>query len=230
MLREIERYTGQRIEPMRMPSRADVAARRVALFKESLRGALAEGGLDPYLALVQEVAEEGPFEMAEVAAAAARLAGRERPLAVSVEPEAPERAPGDGGTVRLFLNAGRESGVRAADIVGAIANETGVPGADIGGIEIFDRFAFLELPARHAERVMSRMAGVRIRNRPVTVTLAVPRGQIPDAPPGDAGERGGRPRKRPGGWTRTPARTAERAARRPEGRASRPRDRKPRRG
>src|SRR5688500_7705408 len=33
LLREIERFTGQPIQPMRLPSQADVAARRVALFK-----------------------------------------------------------------------------------------------------------------------------------------------------------------------------------------------------
>src|SRR4030095_5324076 len=34
MLQDVERFTNHRIEPMRMPSQADVAARRVAIFKE----------------------------------------------------------------------------------------------------------------------------------------------------------------------------------------------------
>ncbi|HBL27137.1 MAG TPA: RNA helicase, partial [Acidobacteria bacterium] len=66
--------------------------------------------------------------LAVVAAAAAYLARRERPLELAVEPETSGFLPSaDGGMVRLFLNAGRQAGVRPADIVGAIANEAGVP-------------------------------------------------------------------------------------------------------
>src|SRR6185369_4018004 len=49
MMQDIERFTGQRLLPMKMPTRADVAARRMALFKESIRKTLAEGDLDLYL-------------------------------------------------------------------------------------------------------------------------------------------------------------------------------------
>ncbi len=90
MLQDIERFTGQRVEPMKMPTPADVAARRSELFKESLRKAIGEGELELYLTLVEDLVEEG-FEIAEIAAAAAYLARRERPLVeVAVEPEARE--------------------------------------------------------------------------------------------------------------------------------------------
>lgn len=134
MKREIERYTGQRIEPMRMPTAADVAARRVALFKERVVRTLKDEDLDLYLSLVEELAEESGCDMAEIAAAAALLAGGDKPLEVAPEPE-PERLaePGD-GMVRLFFDVGRRSKVSPADIVGAVANEAGVPGRAIGTI------------------------------------------------------------------------------------------------
>jgi ATP-dependent RNA helicase DeaD len=53
-LRLIERFTGHKIAPMRMPSAADVAARRASLFKQRLREAAADDGLEPYLTLVEE--------------------------------------------------------------------------------------------------------------------------------------------------------------------------------
>ncbi|HEY4593764.1 MAG TPA: DEAD/DEAH box helicase, partial [Thermoanaerobaculia bacterium] len=73
MMQDIERFTGQRITPMKMPTQADVAARRVALFKDSIRRSVAEGDLDLYLSLVEELVEEG-LDLAEIAAGAARLA------------------------------------------------------------------------------------------------------------------------------------------------------------
>jgi ATP-dependent RNA helicase DeaD len=185
LLKLIERFTGQKIAPMRMPSAADVAARRVALFKDQLRAAAKDDGLEPYLSLVEELVEEG-LDVAEIAAAAARLARAGRPLDAASDPEpVPGAVEADGGMVRLFIDAGREAGVRPADIVGAIAGETGIPGQAIGAIDLYDRFAFVEVPAEHAERVVAGMRRVKIRNRPVTVKLATPRGSQgpPEHPP-----------------------------------------------
>src|SRR6185436_3191508 len=93
MMREIERYTGTPIKPMKMPTRADLAAKRVQVFKENVRKTIQEGDLDLYLELVESLAEEGPFDIAEVAAAAARIANGSRSLAVPAEPEPTVAAP-----------------------------------------------------------------------------------------------------------------------------------------
>jgi hypothetical protein len=55
--------------------------------------------------------------------------------------------------VRLFIDAGRTSGIGPGDIVGAIANEADVPGKAIGAIDISDRFTFLEVPAEYRDRI-----------------------------------------------------------------------------
>lgn len=179
MLREIERYTGQRIEAMKMPSKADVAARRIALFKENIRRILVEEELDLYLTLVEELVEEGGFDMAEVAAAAARLARGDKPLEVAIEPE-PEQTPRtEDGMVRLFINAGRRNGIRPSDIVGAIANEAGIPGKVIGAIDIYDRFTFVDVPAQYRDQVLKRMARSSIRNQAIDIRVAT--GEAPDA-------------------------------------------------
>ncbi|MFL6228869.1 MAG: DEAD/DEAH box helicase [Pyrinomonadaceae bacterium] len=172
MMREIERYTGQRIEPMRLPTGADVAARRVALFKERILKTLKEAQLELYLSLVEELAEESGRDVAEIAAAAAYLAGGDKPLEVGLEPE-PEQLgrPGD-GLVRLFIDVGRLSRVGPSDIVGAIANEAGVPGKAIGAIDVHDRFTLVELPVEFVGQVLERMKGKRIRNHNANVRLA----------------------------------------------------------
>ena len=171
MMTEIERYTGQRITPMKMPTQADVAARRVALFKDNIRSTVEEGDLDLYLSLVEELVEEG-LDLAEIAAAAARLARGDKPLEVEVEP-APERiARTEDGMVRLFIDAGSRAGVRPGDIVGAIANEAGVPGKAIGSIDIYDDFTFVELPSQFRDQVLQRMARATIRGRPVEIRVA----------------------------------------------------------
>jgi ATP-dependent RNA helicase DeaD len=173
MMSEIERYTGQRITPMKMPTQADVAARRVALFKESIKKTIEEGDLDLYLTLVEELVGEG-LDLAEVAAAAARLARGDKPLDVEVEPEPAAMARAEDGMVRLFLDAGSRAGVRPGDIVGAIANEAGIPGRAIGSIDIYDSFTFVELPTQYRDQVLTRMARATIRGRPVGIRVATP--------------------------------------------------------
>jgi ATP-dependent RNA helicase DeaD len=201
LLKAIERYTGTRITATRMPTAADVAARRVKLLKDELRAAAAGDGLEPYLALVEELGEEGGLDMTQIAAAGARLAAGEKSLGVAVEPEPPLPAAADGGMVRLFVDAGRQAGVRPADIVGAIAGEADVPGSAIGAIDIYDRFTFVEVPAELAEQVLQRMRRVKLRNRPVTVKPATPPavGTLPRAHPRASARAGrsGRPRRRP---------------------------------
>lgn len=78
MMRDIEHYMRTTIKPMKLPTRADIAARRLAQFKDKLRRNAEQRDLDPYLGLVEELVAEGTFDMAEVAAAAARLANESR--------------------------------------------------------------------------------------------------------------------------------------------------------
>src|SRR5215212_2156257 len=193
MKRDVEGYTGQRIEPMRAPTQADVAARRVALFKERILKALESEELDLYLSLVEELAEESGRDMAEIAAAAAHLAGGDKPLEVALEPEPEQLGQTGDGMVRLFIDVGRQARVGPSDIVGAIANEAGVPGRDIGAIDIHDRFTLVELPAEYVAQVLKRMKGSRIRNYNANIRVAA-RGEAEraDAPLARAAKRAGK--------------------------------------
>jgi ATP-dependent RNA helicase DeaD len=175
MLRDIERFTGQRIEPVKMPSQGELTARRISQFKEQIVDTLEAEDLELYLNLVTELSQESGRDLAEIAAAAARLARGDRPLEVALEPVRPEVTYADEGMVRLFIDAGHASGVRPKDIVGAIANEAGVPGKAIGEIEIFDRFSFVDVRSEYLERVLDRMSGSIIRSRDARIRLATSR-------------------------------------------------------
>ena len=214
MLQEIERFTGRPIEPMSMPSAADVAARRKELFKDALRRAAEGEDLDLHMSVIEELVEEG-MDLSVLAAAAASLARRDRPVEADViEPPSREPRPARDGMVRLFVDAGRLAGVRAGDLVGAIANEAGLPGREIGAIDIHDRFSLVEIPERHHERVIERMSRATLRGRPVQIRRA---GDAEPSPPpawdrdrqGPATAAG--PRPSPSPKPRTPSRPAGRS-------------------
>jgi ATP-dependent RNA helicase DeaD len=180
MLRMIESFTGQRLTPARVPSKADVAARRMALFKERILKSVNDEGLELYLTLVEELAEESGCDMSEIAAASARLASGDKLLVVPVEPEPRDVPATDGGMSRLFIEVGRSAGVRPADIVGAIANEAGIPGKVIGAIDIYDDFTFVDVPSAYQDQVVSAMAGARIRNQVTNMRPATARDPVPE--------------------------------------------------
>jgi ATP-dependent RNA helicase DeaD len=80
----------------------------------------------------------------------------------------PEQRRRDGGDVtRLYVPLGRKAGVRPGDLVGAIANEAGIDSADIGAIEIADRFSLVEVPDQSADEIIRALRGTTIRGKRV---------------------------------------------------------------
>ncbi|NKE59259.1 ATP-dependent helicase, partial [Lentzea sp. PSKA42] len=78
------------------------------------------------------------------------------------------RGPSEGMT-RLFLGAGRSSGIRPQDIVGAITGETKLKGRDIGAIEIADRFSLVEVPGASANDVIEQLRDATIKGKRITI-------------------------------------------------------------
>ena len=83
--------------------------------------------------------------------------------------QAPNIGSGGGGITRLFVGAGRAAGMRPGDLVGAITNEAGLRGGDIGAIQIADGFSLVEVPEAAAEHVISALRAATIKGQKVNV-------------------------------------------------------------
>jgi hypothetical protein len=74
---------------------------------------------------------------------------------------------------RLFSGAGTRSGIRPADLVGAIAGETGVPGTMLGPIKIAETFSLVDVPEEFAAEIIGRMKNANLRaSRPQSGAIA----------------------------------------------------------
>jgi ATP-dependent RNA helicase DeaD len=191
MLKTIERVTKQRIHMEKVPTIADLRARKLELTRAALHESLLEDDLEHFRVVVETLTDE--FDVMEVALAAVKLA-HEASGAAADEEEIPEYVPRAGGTgerrgregggerreprkprkpsagmTRLFVGAGRSSGIRPQDLVGAIAGEARLNGRDIGAIEIADRFSLVEVPEASAQQVIASLRGATIKGRKVTV-------------------------------------------------------------
>ena len=74
--------------------------------------------------------------------------------------------------VRLFINVGKKDKIKPANILGAIAGESGMPGKLVGSIDMLDNYTFVEVPAKHADRVLKAMNNVKIKGRSISVEKA----------------------------------------------------------
>ncbi|MEO6987562.1 MAG: DEAD/DEAH box helicase [Aquihabitans sp.] len=189
-LKNIERVTGQRIAIEKVPTVDDLRTRRMELTRATIEERIEAGGLDPYRTVVENLAEE--HDLMEIAMAAVKLAheatsgeddnvhipdvatrpdfsDRKKPFDKKDRSDRkgrPARQPSEGMT-RLFVGAGRESGIRPGDLVGAIANETRLSGKDIGAIEIAGRFCLVEVPDDAVNEVISAMKQTTLKGKKV---------------------------------------------------------------
>ena len=78
----------------------------------------------------------------------------------------------DGDMARLFVNLGKNQGVRPGDILGAVAGESGISGRMIGSIDMYDKYTSVEVPSDCAGEVVECMKNAKIRGKNVHVELA----------------------------------------------------------
>ena len=64
---------------------------------------------------------------------------------------------------------GRTAGMRPGDLVGAIANEVGLEGRQIGPIRIADSYSVVGVPERSVAHAIAVLNGTTIRGKPTKV-------------------------------------------------------------
>jgi len=185
-LKTIERVTRQKITMEKVPTVADLHARRLEATRVALHESLVEDDLARFRVVVETLTDE--FDLMEVALAAVKLAheagggaddGQDIPE-VSVRPDGKTKGPGtskkdgprrgpQGPVTKVFIGAGRLTGIRPQDLVGAITGESRLGGRDIGAIQISDRFSLVEVPADTADEVIAALRGSTIKGKKTTV-------------------------------------------------------------
>jgi ATP-dependent RNA helicase DeaD len=79
---------------------------------------------------------------------------------------------GDGPVRKLILSGGRAAGLEPSDIIHAITSATGLDGEAVRNVRVLERFAFAEVPAGEADRVVEAANGVVVQGQPLRLELA----------------------------------------------------------
>ncbi|MEK7704505.1 MAG: DEAD/DEAH box helicase [Myxococcota bacterium] len=194
-LRRLEQATRQKLEPFVFPTRAELRTRRLEELKQKIKRVLVAEGIDELEAVVREVVLEQQVSPERIAAALIRelRAGEpltpdyEPPLQLRPEARAPLRdaqarrgkapvgrtAPGDGppvGMDRYRMDVGSSHGVAPRHIVGAIAGESGLPGRDIGRVQIHDDYSLVDLPLGMPPQILRGLQRTWVAKRQLRLT------------------------------------------------------------
>ena len=176
-LRDIMRYTKTKIQQQKLPTLSDVEEMKTNIYLEKIKGIIEEGHLTKYIHLVDRLMEED-YTSIDIAAALLKdhlsdVNADDIDALDDINLGGTELYGGEGEKmVRLFINAGKKSKIRAKDIVGAIANEAGIPGKTLGEIAIFDEYTFVDVPNEFVRDNLHGMKHAKIKGKRVHIEIA----------------------------------------------------------
>ncbi|OQW72082.1 MAG: ATP-dependent RNA helicase [Proteobacteria bacterium ST_bin11] len=193
LLANIEQATKQKVEEMQLPSTDFINNARINRFKQRITDTLAGEELSFYNQLINQYQVEHNVPALDVAAALARLLQGETPLLMkepSKKPRkdaeehnrsergdrgdrGPRREKGRAGAVEMEtfrIEVGHSDGVKPGNIVGAIANETGIDGDHIARIKIEEHYSTVELPAGMPKDLFQALKKVRVVGKSLDIS------------------------------------------------------------
>jgi len=195
LLYAIEHATRKKIEIMDLPSTDLINNRRIEKFKQRITETLESVDLALFTRLVEQYQREHDVPPLQIAAALAQLLQGDSPFLLQNIPrqfaardwdgqDKPRRgsrkgagpaatAGGEGppaGMERYRLSVGHEHGVMPGNIVGAIANEAGIKGRNIGRISIHDDYTLIDLPAGIPHRTLTSLGDIWVAGRKLAIS------------------------------------------------------------
>ncbi|WP_299493521.1 DEAD/DEAH box helicase [Acaryochloris sp. IP29b_bin.137] len=184
MLRSIEQATRQPIQPMQIPSHADIADRRIVQFKQMMTDTIEDQDLGFFKDLISNYQQEQDLSLREIAASLAYLVQKDKPLvpaeddlssdadhAIQTSAWAADLGKPSHQQMQLFrIEVGRQHEVKPKNIVGAIANEVNLAPRYIGQIKLFDTFSTVYLPACMPEAIFQHLKQVKVRGQRLNIS------------------------------------------------------------
>ncbi|MGZ8226162.1 MAG: DEAD/DEAH box helicase [Methylococcaceae bacterium] len=194
LLSNIEKATKQKIEEMGLPSTEVINNKRIARFKQNITDTLAAEELSFFSQLIEQYQQEHNVSALEIAAALAKLVQGETPMLVQNLPKKPkepreervdrsskDERPQKGRSSKRFggadiemelfrIEVGHNHGVKPGNIVGAIANETGINGEHIARIKIEDEYSTVELPAGMPKELLQELKKIRVAGQQLNIS------------------------------------------------------------
>jgi len=199
LLGNIERATKKKVEEMQLPSTDYINNARISRFKQRITDTLTSEELSFFTQLIEQYQTEHDTPAADIAAALAKMAQGDAPLLIKDLPKraprnkdrddrprrgderssrgdrdrTPKRSRDRNSDIKMDvfrIEVGNSHGVKPGNIVGAIANETGIDGDHIARIKIEENYSTVELPAGMPKELFQELKKVRVAGQQLNIS------------------------------------------------------------
>ena len=193
LLGNIERATKKKVEEMQLPSTEFINNARVSRFKQRITDTLSTDELSFFSQLIEQYQTEHDVPAVDIAAALAKISQGDTPLLMKDAPkrkrsdreprsdrdnnrgdrDKPRRSRNQNSSIKMELfriEVGRKHDVKPGNIVGAIANETGIDGNHIARIKIEENYSTVELPAGMPKDLFQELKKVRVAGQQLNIS------------------------------------------------------------
>ena len=176
----LERETQNKLTPYALPSPEMIRSKQLKDFKETLMEAVKTPPRDDLVSAMESVMENSGLNAITIAATIAQqlLPAKAFAPITPVKPAQPKPSPQDRAAAKdeqhftpargmavFRIAVGNDQSVEAREIVGAIANEGGLNGKEIGTIRIFADHSLVELPNALPRTVFTALKNTWVRGR-----------------------------------------------------------------
>lgn len=170
MIRDLAKVAKAEIKEVPLPTVKEIREKQREKNRQALLETITSGVQSAYQDMVSEMLEGG-CDLQMIAAAAMQIAfSREE---IQLEDIVFERKTAGGGMYRkIIISVGRAQKVAPNHIVSAVAERAGIPGREIGKIEIYDEKSIVGVPADRAEQIVRALKGLKINGCPASTRLS----------------------------------------------------------
>ncbi|MEM9982529.1 MAG: DEAD/DEAH box helicase, partial [Bacteroidota bacterium] len=176
-LQDIQRYTKGTIEVGTIPQKEDLLQVKQEKLVKVVQQTIQENNLAGLEEMVQTLIDtDFPPESILAALLKIHLGETPRYVEINTSPTKAEKQVSDKGKkrkrtkrprntdmTRLFFNVGRNQRVSPSDILGAILGETGLRSHQVGDIDIYDKYTFVDIDPKEAAKVIKVMKKNKVK-------------------------------------------------------------------
>lgn len=198
-LKQIEKYTKTKIEKISIPTIKDMEKNRSSVLMDKIRQILDEDNFEREMKFLS-LLEGEEYSPSHIAAAVLKMFLNEQKSSKYKEIDSIDnnkrarfgnkrdrntgrdrnnrqrdkrnKRTGGPNSTRIFISTGKKTGVSANHILAALCNEGKIRGKDVGQIDIFNDFSFVNVDSKVAAKAVKNLNNKHIRGKRVSVEIA----------------------------------------------------------
>ena len=191
-LRNIQKYANIKLKRKDLPTLEDLETTQETAILDNIKETIENGDLKSHKKTIDALIEEG-YTSIDVASALLKFytdadtsnkheklksvdyGQKQSPRKRGSKKSSKRSSKRSGGMQRLHINIGNRRGVRPRHILAAIIQSSGVDKDDVGKIDVYDKFSFVDIDKTEAGKVLNSLNNDEIKDTKVRVEEAKPK-------------------------------------------------------